>query len=100
MRGTLLTLRAAATKINGLTYFQTTTFSPGTYLALPDPTLQSTAVVFRGVGIRRTTLVADSLLLKLVLIVTAYDTCVVPISVTVGMILKGSFILEVDRYLY
>lgn len=44
-------------------------FSAGTYLALPLATLQSTLIVLSGVGIRRTTLVADSLLLKFVLTV-------------------------------
>lgn len=80
-------------------YFHTTTFSAGTYFALPLGTLQSTVVVLRGVGIRRTTLVAESLLLKLVLTVTTYDTCVVPISFTVGIIRSGSFTFEVDLYL-
>lgn len=55
--------------------------------------------MFNGVGIRRTTLVAESLLLKLALIVTVYETCVVPISVTVGIIRNGSLTFDVDRYL-
>jgi hypothetical protein len=46
------------------TDFQTTTFSAGTYLAFPFAALHSTVVVFNGVGIRITTLVAESLLLK------------------------------------
>lgn len=47
-----------------------------------------------------TTLVAESLLLKLVFTVTAYDTCVVPISLTVGRTRNGSFTFEVERYLW
>lgn len=82
-----------------MTHFHTTTFSAGTYFALPLGTLQSTVVVLRGVGIRMTTLVAESLLLKLVFTVTAYDTCVVPISLTVGRTRNGSFTFEVERYL-
>lgn len=78
-------------------YFQTTTFSAGTYLAFPLGTLQSTLVVFNGVGMRTTTLVADNLLLKLVFTVTLYETCVVPISFTVGMTRSGSLTLEVER---
>lgn len=81
------------------THFHTTTFSAGTYLALPFATLQSTLVVFNGVGIRRTTLVADSLLLKFALMVTTYETWVVPISVTVGMMRSGNFTFDVERYL-
>ena len=79
--------------------FHTTTFSAGTYLALPVATWQSTVVVFNGVGIRRTTFVAESLLLKLVLTVTSYETLEVPISVTLGIIRRGSLTLDVDRYL-
>ena len=82
-----------------ITYFHTTTFSAGTYFALPLGTLQSTFVVFRGVGMRITTFVAESLLLKLVLTVITYDTWVVPISLTVGMTRKGSFTFDVERYL-
>ena len=81
------------------THFHTTTFSAGTYLALPFATLQSTVVVFNGVGILSTTLVADSLFPKFALTVTAYETCVVPISFTVGMTRNGSLILDVHRYL-
>lgn len=81
------------------TYFHTTTFSAGTYLALPVATLESTLVVFSGVGIRITTLVAESLFPKLVFTVTMYDTCDVPISLTVGITLNGSLTLDVDRYL-
>lgn len=81
------------------THFQTTTFSAGTYLAFPFGTLQSTVVVLSGVGIRTTTFVAESLLLKFVLTVTTYETDEVPISVTVGIILSGSLTFEVDRYL-
>lgn len=43
-----------------MTYFQIITFSAGTYLALPILTLQSTLVVFSGVGIFITTLLALS----------------------------------------
>ena len=82
-----------------VTYFQVMTFSAGTYFALPLATLQSTLVVLSGVGIRTTTFVADSLLLKLVLTVTTYETCVVPISLTVGMTRNGSLIFDVERYL-
>ena len=81
------------------THFQMTTFSAGTYFALPFCTLQSTFVVFRGVGIRKTTLVADSFGLKFVLTLTMYDTCDVPISVIVGITLIGKLTFEVDRYL-
>jgi hypothetical protein len=81
------------------TDFQTTTFSAGTYLAFPFATLHSTVVVFNGVGIRITTLVAESLLLKFAFTVTVYETWVVPISVTVGMIRRGSLTLDVERYL-
>jgi len=56
-------------------------------------------VVFRGVGIRKTTLVAESLALKLVLMVMTYETREVPISVTVGMMRSGNFTLDVARYL-
>ena len=56
-------------------------------------------VVFSGVGIRRTTFVAESLLLKFALTVIVYETCVVPISVTVGMMRRGSLTLDVERYL-
>ena len=49
-------------------------FSAGTYFALPLATLQSTLVVLRGVGMRTTTFVADSLLPKFVLTVMTYDT--------------------------
>ena len=82
-----------------VTYFHIMTFSAGTYFALPFATLQSTLVVLSGVGIRTTTFVAESLLLKFVLTVTTYDTCVVPISLTVGMTRNGNFTFEVDRYL-
>ncbi len=81
------------------TYFQTTTFSAGTYFAFPSATLQSTLVVLRGVGIRMITLVAESLLLKFVLTATTYETCVVPISFTVAMTFRGSLTFVVDRYL-
>lgn len=81
------------------THFHTTTFSAGTYLAFPVGTLQSTDVVFKGVGMRSTTLVADSLLLKLALTAIMYDTWVVPISVTVGITRSGNLTFEVDRYL-
>lgn len=37
------------------------TFSPGTYFALPIPTLLLTPVVFSGVGILNTTLLAFNL---------------------------------------
>jgi hypothetical protein len=57
-------------------------------------------VVFSGVGIRRTTLVADNLLLKLALTVTIYVTWVVPTSVTVGIIRSGNFTFDVERYLH
>jgi hypothetical protein len=79
------------------THFHMTTFSAGTYFALPLATLLSTVVVFRGVGIRKMTSVADSLLLKFALTEIVYDTCVVPISVTLGMIRSGSLTFEVDR---
>jgi hypothetical protein len=82
-----------------MAYFHTTTFSAGTYFALPVATLHSTVVVLSGVGIRRTTLVAASLLLKLALTVIVYDTKVVPTSVTVGMIRRGSLTFDVERYL-
>lgn len=82
-----------------IAYFQTITFSAGTYFAFPFCTLQSTLVVFKGVGIRRTTLVADNLGLKFVRMLTIYDTWVVPISVTVGNTLSGKLMFEVDRYL-
>jgi len=81
------------------TYFHTTTFSAGTYFALPLCTLQSTEVVFSGVGIRRTTLVAESLLLKFVLTITLYVTWLVPISFTMGIILSGNLTFDVERYL-
>lgn len=81
-------------------HFQMTSLSAGTYLALPVATLQSTLVVLSGVGIRRTTFVADSLASKLVFTITMYVTCEVPISLTVGMILNGSFTFDVERYLW
>ena len=52
------------------THFQMMTFSAGTYLALPMPTLQSTLVVLSGVGILMTTLLALSLGEKLALTCT------------------------------
>lgn len=55
--------------------------------------------MFKGVGIRKTTLVAESLGLKLVFTVTSYDTRDVPISVTVGITLRGNLTLDVERYL-
>lgn len=73
------------------------TFSEGAYFALPFATLQSTEVVFRGVGMRRTTFVADSLLPKFVLIAMTYVTWVLPTSVTVGMTFSGSLTFVVDR---
>ena len=82
-----------------MAYFQTITFSAGTYLAFPVATLQSTVVVLSGVGIRRTIFVAESLLLKFVFTVTVYCTCVVPTSVTEGMMRNGSLTFEVERYL-
>lgn len=45
------------------------------------------------------TFVAESLLLKLALMVIVYDTWVVPISFTVGMIRRGNLTLDVERYL-
>ena len=75
------------------------TFSAGTYFAFPFALLQSTVVVLRGVGIRSTTFVAESLLLKFALTVTVYDTCDVPISFTVGMTRSGSLTFDVDLYL-
>lgn len=80
-----------------IAYFHTTTFSSGTYFAFPVWTLQSTLVVFRGVGMRRTTLVADSLFPKFVFRTMRYVTCVVPTSLTVGITRRGSFTFEVDR---
>jgi hypothetical protein len=74
-------------------------FSAGTYFALPIGTLQSTFVVFNGVGIRRTTFVALSFELKFALMLIRYETWDVPISLTVGMILSGRLTLEVARYL-
>jgi hypothetical protein len=68
-------------------------------LALPLATLQSTSVVFNGVGIRRMRFVAANLALKLALTVTTYETSLVPISVTVGMTRSGSLTFDVDRYL-
>jgi hypothetical protein len=85
---------------NQVTYFHITTFSAGTYLALPFATLQSTLVVFNGVGIRKTTFVADNLLPKLAFTATLYDTCDVPISFTVGITRKGSLTFDVERYLH
>ena len=84
---------------NQATYFHMTTFSAGTYLALPFATLQSTLVVFNGVGIRKTTLVADNLFPKLAFTAMLYDTCVVPISATVGSTRKGNLTFDVERYL-
>lgn len=75
------------------------TFSEGAYLALPVATLQSADVAFRGVGIRNTTLVAESLTLKLALTVIVYCTWDVPTSVTDGVIRKGSLTFDVERYL-
>ena len=78
-------------------YFQTTTFSAGTYLALPLGALHSTLVVFSGVGILTTRLEAESFASKLVLIVTIYETPMVPISFTVARTLMGSFTFDVER---
>ena len=83
----------------GGTNFQTITFSEGAYLALPVATLQSADVAFRGVGIRNTTFVAESLTLKLALTVIVYCTCDVPTSVTDGVMRKGSLTFDVERYL-
>lgn len=85
--------------MKGKTHFHTITFSAGAYFAFPVATLQSADVAFNGVGIRRTMLVAESLLPKLALTVTVYCTCVVPISVTDGMTFKGNLTFEVERYL-
>ena len=74
------------------------TLSAGTYFAFPIGTLQSTFVVFKGVGIRTTTFVAESLLLKFVFTVTTYETAVVPISFTVGITRRGSLTFDVERY--
>ena len=78
-------------------HFQITTFSAGTYLALPLGTLHSTLVVLSGVGTFTTRLEAESLASKLVLMVMVYETPVVPISFTVANTLMGSFTLEVER---
>ena len=75
------------------------TFSAGTYFALPFGTLQSTVVVFKGVGMRRMTFVALNLALKLAFTVTMYETAVVPFSVIVGRIRNGRLTLVVERYL-
>jgi hypothetical protein len=88
---------AIATQKEMGAHFHMTTFSAGTYFALPLATLLSTVVVFRGVGIRRTTSVADNLLLKFALTEIVYDTCDVPISVTLGMMRSGNLTFEVDR---
>lgn len=60
----------AEKKEGGRAYFQMMTFSAGTYFAFPIPTLQSTLVVFSGVGILMTTLFADSFGGKLALTCT------------------------------
>lgn len=72
-------------------------FSAGTYLALPLGTLNSTLVVFSGVGILTTRLEAESFVSKLVLIATIYETPVVPTSLTVASTLIGSFTFDVER---
>ena len=56
------------------TYFQMITFSAGEYFALPDAVLHVAMVVFNGVGIRSTILVALSLGLKPVFTVMLYWT--------------------------
>lgn len=56
--------------------------------------------MFNGVGIRKTTLVADNLFPKLAFTEMLYDTCVVPISFTVGITRKGNLTFDVERYLY
>lgn len=81
------------------TYFQTMTFSPGRYLALPMPTLQSTLTAFSGVGILITTLFALSLGGKLALTWMVYSTSDLESSVTSGWMRKGRLMLDVERYL-
>ncbi len=82
------------------TYFHTTTFSAGEYLAFPWATLQSTVVVLSGVGIRSTTAVAYSLESKFVLTVIVYCICEEPISLTLVITRSGNLTLLVDRYLH
>jgi len=74
-------------------------FSAGTYFAFPVAVFRSTEVVFKGVGIRSVTVVALSLELKLALMVTTYETSLVPFSVMVGRTRRGKLIFAVERYL-
>ena len=84
---------------NGWTYFQTIIFSAGTYLAFPMGTFTCAPVVFSGVGIRKTTLLALSLPSKLALRCIVYSTRDLDGSVTCVWSLNGKLILDVDRYL-
>ena len=81
------------------TYFQTIIFSAGTYLAFPIGTLTCAPVVFSGVGIRRTTLLAFSFPSKLARRCIVYSTLDLVGSVTCVCSLKGKLMLDVDRYL-
>jgi len=75
------------------------TFSPGTYFALPTPTLHSTLAALSGVGILMTTLVALSLGWNMALTCTVYSTRDLPISSTMGCTRNGRLMLDVERYL-
>src|SRR3569833_2743916 len=80
-----------------LPIFQTMLFSDGSYLALPWVQRSEKRAVFRGVGMRTTTLVAKSLEPKLALTPMLYSTFVFPTSLTMACTLNGRFTFSVAR---
>jgi len=73
-------------------------FSPGTYFALPTPTLHSTLVVLRGVGIFKTTLFAFSFASNVARNWIVYSTRDFVGSTTCAWRRKGRLMLDVERY--
>ena len=81
------------------THFHTIMFSAGTYFAFPTPTLLFTLVVFNGVGILNTTLLAFSLGSNDARRWMVYSTRDLVGSVTWVCSRNGRLIFVVDRYL-
>ncbi len=75
--------------------FHTMLFSAGSYLALPCVQRSEMRAVLSGVGMRMTTLVANSLDPKLALTPMLYSTLVLPTSLTMAWILKGRLTFSV-----
>lgn len=82
-----------------MAHFQMITFSAGTYFAFPTPTFVATFVVFNGVGIRSTTLLALSFGSKAARRWIVYSTRDFVGSVTCVCRRKGRLMLVVERYL-